>query len=428
MGDPGREQRVARRATAPDVAGPITATSRESAIIFCATTRPSPGPFSTGVSPRTSCTSTRGLRQRRERVPRPRQLLLPEEAGATRQRSDDPDLQRPGATDRLERATVDEPAPAVDASAAATIVASASTTPPRPFIRPSFMDPFVDETPILRPGLRPCTRPQRSAASTVAGRQVTCQYAPRGAVNPTGIRNQGLPLRAVTPVVEAIDLHRTYRTTTGTSGGARSTSRRCAGSASRSRKASSSASARTAPARRPRSRCSSPCSSPPPATRVLGHDVVDDAHWVRERIGYVFGGDRGLYERLSALDNLRYFAELYGVDPKRQRERIGELLELSASRAGRRSGSRATARYAPAAPHRPRPAPRPARPLPRRADDRRRPRRREGAPPDDRRAEGRWEDSPLDDPLHVRGRPALRPDRCRREGTNRRRGNASHAI
>jgi ABC-2 type transport system ATP-binding protein len=62
--------------------------------------------------------------------------------------------------------------------------------------------------------------------------------------------------------------------------------------------------------------------------RVLGRDVVDDAHWVRERIGYVFGGDRGLYERLSALDNLRYFAELYGVEPRRQRARIGELLEL----------------------------------------------------------------------------------------------------
>ena len=61
---------------------------------------------------------------------------------------------------------------------------------------------------------------------------------------------------------------------------------------------------------------------------VLGRDVVEDAHWVRERIGYVFGGDRGLYERLSALDNLRYFAELYGVDPKRQRARIDELLEL----------------------------------------------------------------------------------------------------
>ena len=62
--------------------------------------------------------------------------------------------------------------------------------------------------------------------------------------------------------------------------------------------------------------------------RVLGHDVVADPTWVRARIGYVFGGDRGLYERLSAFDNLRYFAELYGVDPRRQRARIAEMLEL----------------------------------------------------------------------------------------------------
>ncbi len=64
------------------------------------------------------------------------------------------------------------------------------------------------------------------------------------------------------------------------------------------------------------------------SARVLGRDVVEDAAWVRARIGYVFGGDRGLYERLSALDNLRYFAELYAVEPKRQRQRIDELLEL----------------------------------------------------------------------------------------------------
>jgi ABC-2 type transport system ATP-binding protein len=64
------------------------------------------------------------------------------------------------------------------------------------------------------------------------------------------------------------------------------------------------------------------------SARVLGHDVVEDARWVRKHIGYVFGGDRGLYERLSALDNLRYFAELYAVEPRRQRARIDELLEL----------------------------------------------------------------------------------------------------
>ncbi len=61
---------------------------------------------------------------------------------------------------------------------------------------------------------------------------------------------------------------------------------------------------------------------------VLGYDVVDDAQAVRERIGYVFGGDRGLYERLSALDNLRYFAELYGVPAREQNRRISQLLEL----------------------------------------------------------------------------------------------------
>jgi ABC-2 type transport system ATP-binding protein len=61
---------------------------------------------------------------------------------------------------------------------------------------------------------------------------------------------------------------------------------------------------------------------------VLGTDVVADPRTVRQHIGYVFGGDRGLYERLSALDNLRYFAELYAVPPAEQRQRIGSLLEL----------------------------------------------------------------------------------------------------
>jgi ABC-2 type transport system ATP-binding protein len=62
--------------------------------------------------------------------------------------------------------------------------------------------------------------------------------------------------------------------------------------------------------------------------RVLGFDVAREAREVRKRIGYVFGGERGLYERLSGLDNLRYFAELYGVQPRVQKRRIQELVEL----------------------------------------------------------------------------------------------------
>ena len=64
------------------------------------------------------------------------------------------------------------------------------------------------------------------------------------------------------------------------------------------------------------------------SARVLGYDVVNEAREVRRRVGYVFGGERGLYERLSALDNLRYFAELYAVPAREQKRRIAELLEL----------------------------------------------------------------------------------------------------
>jgi ABC-2 type transport system ATP-binding protein len=64
------------------------------------------------------------------------------------------------------------------------------------------------------------------------------------------------------------------------------------------------------------------------SARVLGYDVAKDAREVRKRVGYVFGGERGLYERLSALDNLRYFAELYGVPGREQKRRIEELFDL----------------------------------------------------------------------------------------------------
>ncbi len=61
---------------------------------------------------------------------------------------------------------------------------------------------------------------------------------------------------------------------------------------------------------------------------VAGFDVVKQANEVRKRIGFIFGGERGLYWRLSGNDNLRYFASLYGVDPEVSKERIPYLLEM----------------------------------------------------------------------------------------------------
>ncbi|MBN1687303.1 MAG: ATP-binding cassette domain-containing protein, partial [Spirochaetales bacterium] len=62
--------------------------------------------------------------------------------------------------------------------------------------------------------------------------------------------------------------------------------------------------------------------------RVAGYDVVKQSRNVQRQIGFIFGGERGLYWRLSGLDNLRYFATLYGIDPDVSKRRIPFLLEL----------------------------------------------------------------------------------------------------
>jgi ABC-2 type transport system ATP-binding protein len=62
--------------------------------------------------------------------------------------------------------------------------------------------------------------------------------------------------------------------------------------------------------------------------RIFGLDVVKDTNRVRPRIGFTFGGNKGLYSRLSGLDNLKYFAELYKLEPDIITKRIKELLEV----------------------------------------------------------------------------------------------------
>ena len=61
---------------------------------------------------------------------------------------------------------------------------------------------------------------------------------------------------------------------------------------------------------------------------VKGFDVVHRADEVRKRIGFIFGGERGLYWRLSGIDNLRYFASLYNVDYDITKKRIPYLLDM----------------------------------------------------------------------------------------------------
>ncbi|HTT14585.1 MAG TPA: ATP-binding cassette domain-containing protein [Thermoplasmata archaeon] len=63
------------------------------------------------------------------------------------------------------------------------------------------------------------------------------------------------------------------------------------------------------------------------SARVLGHDVARDAAWLRPRMGLVLGGERGLYNRISGRENLRYFADLYGIPLSDRERRIQEVLE-----------------------------------------------------------------------------------------------------
>lgn len=54
-------------------------------------------------------------------------------------------------------------------------------------------------------------------------------------------------------------------------------------------------------------------------------DVKSNPEKVRKEIGILFGGDVGLYDRLTGRENIRYFANLYGMSKKEADERIDNL-------------------------------------------------------------------------------------------------------
>lgn len=59
--------------------------------------------------------------------------------------------------------------------------------------------------------------------------------------------------------------------------------------------------------------------------QVAGYDTNRQSHEVKERIGVLFGGETGLYERLTARENLTYFASLYGLSKHETKVRVEKL-------------------------------------------------------------------------------------------------------
>jgi len=60
---------------------------------------------------------------------------------------------------------------------------------------------------------------------------------------------------------------------------------------------------------------------------VYGHDVVTETKAVRPLIGIVFGGERGLYTRLTARQNLEYWGALYRLSGAEIKARTAMLLD-----------------------------------------------------------------------------------------------------
>ena len=67
--------------------------------------------------------------------------------------------------------------------------------------------------------------------------------------------------------------------------------------------------------------------SPTSGTLTMdGMDAVKNHLQVKKRINVITGGERNLYWRLTARENLRYFGNLYGLSGKELEQRIDQLL------------------------------------------------------------------------------------------------------
>ncbi len=61
---------------------------------------------------------------------------------------------------------------------------------------------------------------------------------------------------------------------------------------------------------------------------VGGYDTVKQPEKIKRRIGVLFGGETGLYNRLTTRENLEYFASLYHLSKHETKVRIDELTKM----------------------------------------------------------------------------------------------------
>lgn len=64
------------------------------------------------------------------------------------------------------------------------------------------------------------------------------------------------------------------------------------------------------------------------SVKVAGYDTTKNPEAIKKRIGVLFGGETGLYDRLTARENLEYFATLYGLSKHETKVRIDELSRM----------------------------------------------------------------------------------------------------
>jgi len=59
-----------------------------------------------------------------------------------------------------------------------------------------------------------------------------------------------------------------------------------------------------------------------------GYNILKNPQAVRKEIGILFGGESGLYDRLTARENIAYYAELNDMPKEKIKERIDYLIKI----------------------------------------------------------------------------------------------------